>query len=50
VKLILEGGAVLTASLTRDAAVELGLKPSLAVWAVIKSVAVEGDVLSALEG
>ena len=50
VKLILEGGAALTASLTRDAALELGLRPSLPVWAVIKSVAVEGGVLSALDG
>ena len=50
VKLTLEGGIPLTASVTRDAALELGLKPSLEVWAVIKSVAVEGAALSALDG
>jgi molybdate transport system ATP-binding protein len=50
VKLTLDGGAALTASLTRDSVAELGLAPGLAVWAVIKSVAVEGGVLTALEG
>jgi molybdate transport system ATP-binding protein len=50
VKLRLDGGAALTASLTRDAVSELGLEPGLAVWAVIKSVAVEGAALSVLEG
>lgn len=45
--------ARLLAAITRDAALSLGLAPGLAVWAVVKSVAVEGGLdgglLSALD-
>jgi molybdate transport system ATP-binding protein len=46
-------GAVLLAALTPDAVEDLALKPGMAVWAVVKSVAVDGlggGLLEALEG
>jgi molybdate transport system ATP-binding protein len=45
IRLALEGGPPLLASLTRDAVSELGLRPGMKVWAVVKSVAVEGGAL-----
>jgi molybdate transport system ATP-binding protein len=46
-------GLGLLAALTPDAVEDLGLKPGMAVWAVVKSVAVDGlggGLLDALEG
>ena len=41
-RLALDGGSHLLSAVTRDAVEELGLHPGRAVWAVVKSVAVEG--------
>jgi molybdate transport system ATP-binding protein len=42
VRLTLDGGQTLLSQVTRDAAAELALEPGLGLWAVVKSVAVEG--------
>jgi len=50
---VVSDGAILLAALTPDAVDDLALKPGMAVWAVVKSVAVDGlggGLLEALEG
>jgi len=42
VRLKLDGGPALLSQVTRDACAELALEPGLGLWAVVKSVAVEG--------
>jgi molybdate transport system ATP-binding protein len=39
---IVNDGAILLSAVTPDAAEELGLKPGMPVWAVLKSVAIDG--------
>jgi molybdate transport system ATP-binding protein len=50
---VVSDGAILLAALTPDAVEDLALKPGMKVWAVVKSVAVDGlggGLLEALEG
>lgn len=50
---VAQGGETLLSALTPDAVEDLGLRPGMAVWAVVKSVAVDGlggGLLEALEG
>jgi molybdate transport system ATP-binding protein len=50
---IVKDGAILLSAVTPDAVEELGLKPGMTVWAVLKSVAIDGlggGLLEALEG
>ena len=44
-----KAGGDLLSAVTPDAAADLGLRPGLPVWAVVKSVAIDGGLLEALE-
>jgi molybdate transport system ATP-binding protein len=50
---VVSDGAILLSAVTPDAVEDLGLKPGMTVWAVVKSVAIDGlggGLLEALEG